>query len=83
MVVRVCDMRKVSRYKERLMRERANSGCEMLAFILDKWRKEYPVLIGNQRSIDKSFEIYEKLLKDADRLASQWDKEYKEAAGII
>jgi hypothetical protein len=67
----------ISKYRQRLLRERANAGCEMLAFILEKWRKHYPYWDN------KSFEIWHNLLKDADKLASEWDREYKEAIGLL
>ena len=78
-------MSKVSKYRQRLLRERAYAGCEMLQFILDKWRKAYPVYVGGNdpASLSRSWKIYETLLADADKMASEWDREYKEAIGLL
>jgi len=72
---------KVSKYKQRILRQRANAGCEMFHFITDKWRKHYCRTVAQSK--DEGFDVYNKLLAEADKLASKWDREYKEAAGIL
>lgn len=70
-------MTKISKYRQRLLRERANAGCTMLEKVLDGWRKAYHP--GGRMS----YEIWESMLREADKMASEWDREYKEAIGLL
>ena len=68
---------KISKYKLRILRERANAACSVTYALEEAWRKNYVDRLGFKHP--QVVETFQFLLQAAQAEESRYNREYKDA----